>query len=499
MPSSTSSSDDCRAPDAPTRAGDVRCARAPAVRQTASDRPGVAQPVPVRDIPTQPWGRDLRRRAWCCSRCCSAAGSCTGARTARRPATATATACGRCSAAASTTGEGDATVLIGSSRMLFDVQLPVWEQLAGERPIQLALEGTSPVPVLEDLAADPNFTGRLLVGVAPDLFFSGFAVSRRRAASTTTSRRRRSASATGCRCISSSRYSRSTIRTSRWRRVVRRQPWPLRPGMQQYDATCASCACRMPTATRTCGARSKTIRAYRAMARGIWARAFRRSRRADMDTPAEAAEGDRRADRPRRRRRSRHCARAASQVLFLRPPSIGPYLRLRAARLPAREAHGTCCCSARGAPGIHFEDYPQLQGYDQPEWSHLSASEANALHRGAGADHPVRVLAQAAAHRRQHRDGGRQPRRQIRQRLLAGIATSSTRRSPIARASASTASASRMPERGSRAFSQPSNVAVAVAGVSAVVVERAVDHQRRIGGQHRIQPAEQILHGSASP
>jgi hypothetical protein len=29
-----------------------------------------------------------------------------------------------------------------------------------------------------------------------------------------------------------------------------------------------------------------------------------------------------------------------------------------------------------GAPGIHFQDYPQLQGYDQPEWSHLSASEA---------------------------------------------------------------------------------------------------------------------------
>src|SRR5512141_283030 len=27
------------------------------VRPTASDRPGVAQPVPVRDIPRQPWNR----------------------------------------------------------------------------------------------------------------------------------------------------------------------------------------------------------------------------------------------------------------------------------------------------------------------------------------------------------------------------------------------------------------------------------------------------------
>ena len=27
------------------------------VRLTASDRPGVAQPVPERDVPVQPWGR----------------------------------------------------------------------------------------------------------------------------------------------------------------------------------------------------------------------------------------------------------------------------------------------------------------------------------------------------------------------------------------------------------------------------------------------------------
>ena len=29
-----------------------------------------------------------------------------------------------------------------------------------------------------------------------------------------------------------------------------------------------------------------------------------------------------------------------------------------------------------GAPGIHFEDYPQLQGYNLPEWSHLAYADA---------------------------------------------------------------------------------------------------------------------------
>jgi hypothetical protein len=32
-----------------------------------------------------------------------------------------------------------------------------------------------------------------------------------------------------------------------------------------------------------------------------------------------------------------------------------------------------------GTPGIHFEDYPQLQGYELPEWSHASASEARRM------------------------------------------------------------------------------------------------------------------------
>src|SRR3546814_5788129 len=45
---------------------------------------------------------------------------------------------------------------------------------------------------------------------------------------------------------------------------------------------------------------------------------------------------------------------------------------------------------------------------------------------------------------------------QTRQRLFAGIAKSSTSRSPTPRASPSTASKSRIPERGSRAFSHAS-------------------------------------------
>src|ERR1700730_9275439 len=53
---------------------------------------------------------------------------------------------------------GGATVLIGSSRMWQDVDLTAWERVAGARPIQLAIAGRNPRPVLRELAADPLLT-----------------------------------------------------------------------------------------------------------------------------------------------------------------------------------------------------------------------------------------------------------------------------------------------------------------------------------------------------
>src|SRR5580658_4508975 len=158
MHSSTSSSDPAHDPYA---------------RATASDRPGVAQPVPLRPVPARPWGWILVAAflllvllvaGW--EAYWRAYGVTPGIRNTfglwaiqRRRIDA---------------GEGDATVLLGSSRTYFDIQLPVWKGLAGRAPIQLSFEGTSPLTAVEDLAADPKFTGRLLLGIAPQVFFQGF-------------------------------------------------------------------------------------------------------------------------------------------------------------------------------------------------------------------------------------------------------------------------------------------------------------------------------------
>src|SRR5690242_107648 len=66
---------------------------------------------------------------------------------------------------------GNTTVLIGSSRMWEDVDLDVWQEVTGKRPIQLAVAGRNPRPVLRDLANDASFHGLVLCGVTPFLFF----------------------------------------------------------------------------------------------------------------------------------------------------------------------------------------------------------------------------------------------------------------------------------------------------------------------------------------
>lgn len=66
----------------------------------------------------------------------------------------------------------EAIVFIGSSRIKYDLDIPTWEEITGNHSVQLAIEGASPRPVLEDLSNDVNFKGRLIVDVTEGLFFS---------------------------------------------------------------------------------------------------------------------------------------------------------------------------------------------------------------------------------------------------------------------------------------------------------------------------------------
>ncbi len=356
-------------------------------RLTAADRPGVAQPVPERDVPVRPWrpiflaalvlfalliaGWELYWRAF---------GATPGYHNSnaewaqqRRRIDA---------------GEGGKTVLVGSSRVLFDVELPIWEKAAGERPIQLAIEGTSAVISLEDLAADPNFTGRVLVGVASDIFFSGF----------------------GYRGEVVPFYHKETPaqRVGNWlsralvepyfafydfdfalAAVVKRQAWPPRPGVPKIDPVRKLMEQDADRNTHI-WSKLETDPAYREIARGIWAQRFDAPPPPNLDTPEKLqkvidTQIQRAVDAVAKLR-----ARGV-QVLFVRPPTSGRYLEFDNKVFP-RAKTWDVLLARTGAPGIHFENYPELQGLDLPEWSHLSHADADrfteALYRIIERDYP---------------------------------------------------------------------------------------------------------------
>lgn len=65
-----------------------------------------------------------------------------------------------------------ATVFIGSSRIKYDLDIPTWKNITGTDAVQLSSVGSNPRPYLENLAADPNFKGKLVIDITEGLFFS---------------------------------------------------------------------------------------------------------------------------------------------------------------------------------------------------------------------------------------------------------------------------------------------------------------------------------------
>ena len=338
-------------------------------RQTAADRPGVAQPVPVRPVPEQPWGRIILG-ALALLALLVAGWEGYWRNFGAEPGYRNTYGLWAIQRRRIDAGEGNATVLVGASRIYYDIQLPVWERLDGRRPIQLAFEGTTPLVYLEDLAADDKFTGRVLIGVAPDLFFSGFQY---RGGAVRYTRKESPSQRIGqwlsMRLIEP--YLAFEDPDFSLATVLERQPWPERPGKHvSLDPRKLG----YHEADRNTYVWDKVADdpEYHALWQRIWHDNFQPS--ANDPTPQEALK----TEKEQIARAARVVAKLRAhgvQVLFVRMPSSGEYLAFENAHFP-RQRTWDALLAASGAPGIHFEDYPELQGYYLPEWSHMTRPEA---------------------------------------------------------------------------------------------------------------------------
>jgi hypothetical protein len=268
-------------------------------------------------------------------------------------------------------GEGDKTVIIGSSRIFYDTQLDIWERESGARPIQLAQIGTSPLGAMESLADDPDFTGSLLVGVSPELMFTGFefysgGVPRYQQESPTQWLGQRiSMLVEPYLAFYQQDYSLMT--------VIRRQPWPAREGVfAEEDFR------RLAIYDRDRNARLYTKVLTDAAYLETMHRFWMQYHRPIDDLSEEEINGG-------LENRENQIARAVAaveklnargiDVTFIRNPSEGHYDMAEPMYFPRAEAWDVLIART-GSIGIHWKDHEELQGFPLAEWSHMEVSVA---------------------------------------------------------------------------------------------------------------------------
>lgn len=69
-------------------------------------------------------------------------------------------------------GPGNATVFIGASRIKHGLDIETWRKQTGEDAVQLAVEGSTFLPVLSDLANDEKFKGKLVIDISESFLFN---------------------------------------------------------------------------------------------------------------------------------------------------------------------------------------------------------------------------------------------------------------------------------------------------------------------------------------
>ena len=156
--------------------------------------------------------------------------------------------------------------------------------------------------------------------------------------------------------------------------MLERQPWwPTRPGLRR-TLDVRKLMVQGPDRDTHIWGKVETDPAYRELARSIWMQHFT----GPPPPPLRTAEGRRQVFGAQIERAAKAIATLRARgvrVVFVRPPSNGAYYAFESQALP-RAQTWDLLLQRTGTPGIHFEDHPEQQGLELPEWSHLSQADA---------------------------------------------------------------------------------------------------------------------------
>lgn len=266
-----------------------------------------------------------------------------------------------------------ATVFIGSSRNKYDLDIKTWESLTKDHAIQLAMEGTSPLPILDDLANDNKFKGKLVVDVTEILFFStsprntskpkdNIAYFKKRTPAQRFSFLVNHVLEGNLVFLDKAYYSLNAL--------MDEIPLPKRKGVFTLPWNC-------PLEFNRITFDRQNIMTNRFLAdttlqnkvKGLWD--FYRintlappTAGSKLDSMLNTVKID--VDRILAR---------GGKVMFVRTPSSGPFLAGEKMGFP-REKYWDRVLAITKCPGIHFSDYPAIDHFQCPEFSHLKQSDA---------------------------------------------------------------------------------------------------------------------------
>ncbi|MBC7893651.1 MAG: hypothetical protein H7Y12_15645, partial [Sphingobacteriaceae bacterium] len=258
-------------------------------------------------------------------------------------------------------------VLIGSSRIKFDLDLATWEGITGEKPIQLSLVGTSPRPVLTDLGNDPNFRGVLVVDVTEGLFFAPGGPpeieANKRVKHYPTWSLSQQISFRINRLLEDHLLFLDEERLA-LKPLLSLLPITSRPGVFVFPNFPPKGEGTDPDRQTSFTEEFVADTVMQNQMKVIWGRlgALNSKRGIGGDTLLAVLNSVKQSvDQIRSR---------GGQVVFVRTPSDGPFRAAENQAYP-RNLYWDRLLAHTNTPGIHYEDYPALRRYQCPEWSHL--------------------------------------------------------------------------------------------------------------------------------
>ncbi|MFL6594069.1 MAG: hypothetical protein ACJ8HQ_01385 [Chthoniobacterales bacterium] len=276
----------------------------------------------------------------------------------------------------------ESIVIVGDSRAWFDMDLDELERGLTKRPVQLAIAGSSAYLVLNDLVRDEHFHGTIICSIVPRLYFAP----------------------PGSPPFERSEKAVQRFHGQTWaQRASHQISKPLELSfafLKQDDLTLEALLKELPIPNRAyaqvgpkfppyfCSIdRERRARMVEQCARpgrlqdrvkNGWVALFTpppppsfvppEAFAAKVETAIKTRFGD--------TVEAVHKFQArGGKVVFVRFPMTDKLKELEDQQTPRAKTWDPLI-QASGAPGIYFEDFPELAGFQCPEWSHLSAGDS---------------------------------------------------------------------------------------------------------------------------